>query len=373
MTAGRPLRVLVAGGGTGGHLFPGIAIAEALTSRDSRNEVVFVGTGKPFERAALEAAGFPGRTIDVEGLKRRGLRNQARAMAKLPLALMASARLLREFQPHLVLGVGGYSAGPVSVAARLAGTPVVLHEQNRMPGITNRMLAPMAERIYVSFEDTPVPRKYAGRVRVLGNPVRERVLREGQRDKGTEGQRRANGPSLTLAVLGGSQGAHAVNMAVIGAVGSLRDRGRIRLIHQTGTDDEKPVADAYRSMGVPAEVQAFFMDMAAVYAAADLIVCRAGATTVAEVTALGKPAIFIPFPFAADDHQTLNARGPAEAGAAALIHQADLSGRRLADRIDHYADHPETLHRMAAAARRFGQPDAARRIVADIYQMLGER
>ncbi len=370
MKTGRPLRVLVAGGGTGGHLFPGIALAGELISRDPNNRILFVGTGRPFERSALAAAGFEGRAIDVAGLKRRGFRNQAIALAKLPRALAASARIIRGFRPHLVIGVGGYSAGPVAAAARMASIPVVLHEQNMLPGVTNRTLTPLAKRIYVSFGATRIPGKYADRVRVFGNPVRAEVLEEGQRDRGTEGQR-GNGLSLTVAVLGGSQGAHAVNMAMVEAAGLLKDRDRVRFIHQTGPNDAEAVAAGYREAGVSADVRPFFQDMGPVYAAADLIICRAGATTVAEVTALGKPAVFIPFPFAADDHQTLNARGPADAGGAELIPQEAATGGMLAHRIDYYADHPEALRRMADHSRRFGKPDAARRIVADIYQLLG--
>ena len=371
MKTGRPLRLIVAGGGTGGHLFPGIAMAEELISRDPNNRVLFVGTGKPFEQSALTAAGFKGRAVDVAGLKRRGLRNGAIALAKLPGALAASARIIRDFRPHLVIGVGGYSAGPVAVAARMASIPVVLHEQNMLPGITNRALAPLARRIYVSFGGTRIGGKYADRVRVLGNPVRRGILVEGQRDKGTKGQR-GNERFLTVAVLGGSQGAHAVNMAMVDAAGLLKDRERIRFVHQTGPNDAEAVAAGYREAGVSADVRAFFQDMGPVYAAADLIICRAGATTVAEVTALGKPAVFIPFPFAADDHQTLNARGPADTGGAELIPQERATGGVLARRIDYYADHPEALRRMADRSRRFGKPDAARRIVADIYQLLGD-
>jgi UDP-N-acetylglucosamine--N-acetylmuramyl-(pentapeptide) pyrophosphoryl-undecaprenol N-acetylglucosamine transferase len=371
MKTDAPLRILFAGGGTGGHLFPGIALAETFTARNPENRVLFVGPGKPMEREALAAAGFDSRTIDVEGFKRRGPVNQIRALAKLPLAVAASKRILNEFRPHLILGLGGYSAGPVAVAARLAAIPVVLHEQNMLPGITNRLLAPLAERIYVSFDRTRIAKKYADRVRVFGNPVRREIMAEGERDKGTEGQRK-NGCAFTVAVLGGSQGAHAVNMAMIEAAGLLKDRERIRVIHQTGPNDADAVADAYHGKGISADVRPFFRDMAPVYAAADLIICRAGATTVAEVTALGKPAIFIPFPFAADDHQFLNAQGPAEAGGAELIRQERATGHVLADRIDHYADHPDALRLMAERSRRFGQPDAARRIVADIYQLLGD-
>ncbi len=370
MKAGPPLRILFAGGGTGGHLFPGIALAETFMARNPENRVLFVGPGKPMERDALAAAGFGSRTIDVEGLKRRGPANQVRALAKLPPAVAASARILREFRPHLILGLGGYTAGPVAVAARLAAIPVALHEQNMLPGITNRLLAPLAKRIYVSFDQTRIAETYADRVRVFGNPVRREIMEEGQRDRGTEGQRK-NGCSFTVAVLGGSQGAHAVNMAMIDAAGLIKERERIRVIHQTGPNDAEAVTDAYRAGGIPADVRPFFRDMAPVYAAADLIICRAGATTVAEVTALGKPALFIPFPFAADDHQVLNAKGPAEAGGAELIPQKDATGRRLADRIGFYADHPEALHRMARRSRRFGNPDAARRIVSDICDMLG--
>ena len=360
------IRVIITGGGTGGHLFPGIAIAQAVMDRDSRNTVRFVGTDRPFEREAVSRAGFVHHAIPAGGIKRVGLRQQARTLFTLPLGLVAALRIIRRVRPDLVIGVGGYSAFPVVLAAGLSGVPVALQEQNTRPGMTNRLLAPLARRIYVSF---PEPQFGGGKrkSRWTGNPVR-REIRAGA---GASSTRREG--AVTVFILGGSQGAHAVNLAVADALGYLRQPDRFRFIHQTGAADHAVVADAYHAHGIGAEVRPFFLDMARCYREADFLVARAGATTVAEVTVAGRPALFIPFPYAADDHQTQNARFLADAGAAEIIPQSELSGSVLAGRLAEWADRPERLERMAARSRSLGRPRAAEAIVDDIHRLLAGR
>jgi len=363
--AAAPLRVLIAGGGTGGHLFPGIAVAQAFQERCPRTKVLFVSRGNDFERTALERAGFPLATIAVEGFKGRGLWNQLRVLAGLPRALAQSAGVLWRFRPHLVIGLGSYSAGPVALAARTARIPIALCEQNALPGITNRLLSRLAGRIFISFERTAGgfdPQKVVW----TGNPLRREILAAGRSPKP------AAGP-FTVLVLGGSQGAHRLNTAVIEALGHLRGLERFAFIHQTGAADEAMVAAAYGAAGATTCVQAFFHDMADRYRAADLVVCRAGASTVAEITAIGKAALYVPFPFAADDHQRLNAEQMVAAGAAESIAEARLTGELLAERILYYAARPELVGRMEAESARLGKPDAAARIVDECCRLVEGR
>jgi UDP-N-acetylglucosamine--N-acetylmuramyl-(pentapeptide) pyrophosphoryl-undecaprenol N-acetylglucosamine transferase len=369
--AGRPLRVVVAGGGTGGHLFPGIAVAEEVRGRDPRHPVLFISRGNAFERAALARAGFPLETIAVEGLKGRGRWDQVRALGRLPRAVAQSVSRLREFRPDLVIGLGSYSAGPVVLAAWLLRIPIALCEQNTLPGITNRVLARLADRIFIAFERTGGDFD-PDKTRWTGNPLRREIV-DAAAAGAAEAPADASDPHrpFTVLVLGGSQGAHRVNTAVVEALGHLSDRSRFFFIHQTGPADEAMVADAYARAGTAARVQAFFTDMAVQYRRADLVVCRAGATTVAEITALGKAAVFIPFPFAADDHQRLNARRLVDAGAAELIDEQELTGAGLGARIGFYASHPEVLAERAAQAARLGKPDAARHIVDECYRLVG--
>jgi UDP-N-acetylglucosamine--N-acetylmuramyl-(pentapeptide) pyrophosphoryl-undecaprenol N-acetylglucosamine transferase len=361
-TAWRPLSVVVAGGGTGGHLFPGIAVAGVFASRNPQSRILFVGAGRPLEKDALARAGFPQRIIAIEGIKGRGRWARMRAILKIPAAVWHAAGILREARAELVVGLGGYSAGPVALAAWFKGLPVVLCEQNSLPGITNRMLIPLAKRIYVSFDDT---RGTAGlsKKRFTGNPVRRQIL--DVRNAPAKDRDR-----FTVLVVGGSQGAHAINMAFLEALPHLRQRETLRIVHQTGETDRDQVAAAYQAAGIDAEVKAFFHDMAPCYRAADLVVCRAGATTVAELTAMGKAALFVPFPFATDNHQELNARILVDQGAAMMVLEHDLSGADLARQLDALAAAPEVLAEMATRSKALGKPDAAQAIVDDCYQLL---
>ena len=360
----RQLCIVIAGGGTGGHLFPGLAIAQEFMKRNPSNRVVFVSTGNTLERSILSKTDFKLETITAEGIKGRGLWNQIKSAVKIPRGIMEAIRILKNVSPDLTVGLGSYSAGPVVVGARLMGIKIVLHEQNILPGITNRILSRFADRIYVSFKDTESrfdPRK----TRLTGNPVRNELLNNQPDDHV------ADSKPFCVLIIGGSQGAHRINLTVMEALRHLTQKESLHFVHQTGTADEQMVKEAYQRLQIPAQVQAFFREMAPVYRQADLIICRAGATTVAEVTALGKAVIFIPFPFAADDHQRLNADTMARVGAAELILEKDLDAGVLAGKIEYNATHPEALQSMSTKAAQLGHPDAAKAIVDDCYRLLG--
>jgi UDP-N-acetylglucosamine--N-acetylmuramyl-(pentapeptide) pyrophosphoryl-undecaprenol N-acetylglucosamine transferase len=363
----RPLNIVIAGGGTGGHLFPGIAIAREFISRNPESRVLFVSTGRTLELDILARAGFPHRRIRAEGIKGRGLFAKMRALAKIPGSIWGALGVIREFTPDLVVGVGGYSSGPVVAAARLCGVRCVLQEQNILPGITNRILSRWVDRIYVSFEDTRFKETRAA-VILTGNPVRKEILEAAADTGGSRGGEKKR--PFSLLVLGGSQGAHGINQVMADAAKHLGDVGPFHVVHQTGLQDEERIRTTYGEQGISAEVRAFYDDMPEQYRNADLIVCRAGATTVAEISAVGKPAIFIPFPHAADNHQELNARTLVAAGAAEIILEKELDGAFLADRIRWLAGHPEALKEIEGPARRMGRPNAAADIVDDCYELL---
>lgn len=360
------MRMIIAGGGTGGHLFPGIAIAMEFVSKDPGNSVLFVGTGNTFEKTTVGKAGFDHKSITVEGIKGRGFFKKMRALFKIPKGMFESFKIIKGFDPHLVIGVGSYSAGPVILTAWLLGVKTALHEQNIIPGITNRILARFAGRIYLSFEGTKLPAAI-GKMLVSGNPLRREIL-EAAEDADFKGH--GDIKPFTVLVLGGSQGAHSINMAVGEALTHIKAKEKYFFMHQTGASDENTVAGFYAQNGIRCIVKPFFDDMARQYVRADLIICRAGATTVAEVTAIGRGAIFIPFPFAADDHQAKNARALSDSGAAEIIIETDLTGKMLADKIEYYAKNTGELHKMASAARKFSRPDAAEIIVKDCYEIV---
>ncbi len=362
--APRPPAVIFAGGGTGGHVFPGIALAEALRHRHSDARILFAGTNRPMETGALARAGFAHRVLPVEGLKGRGAWRQALALGRLPLGLIRAMGLIRAHRPDVVIGMGGYSAGPMAVAAWLLRIPVVLCEQNIVAGATNRLAARFARRIYITWPGTDLG-KAAPKVRLTGNPVRAAIaaVRNQRASRPPE-------PALRVLVLGGSQGARAINTAVIGALGQLKPPQGYRFVHQTGSADHAAVAAAYRDHGIEARTAPFFNDMAACYADADLAVCRAGATTAAELAAVGLPALFVPFPFAADDHQARNVAALAAGRAAEVIDEGQFSAGLLAERLAGYAADRQRLAAMARRMSRFGRPDAAERIWDDIFDLL---
>jgi UDP-N-acetylglucosamine--N-acetylmuramyl-(pentapeptide) pyrophosphoryl-undecaprenol N-acetylglucosamine transferase len=345
-----PLRVVIAGGGTGGHLYPGIAVAREFLRRLPDTVVTFAGT----QRGIESRVGFELDVLRSAGLKGTSPAALIKGLSLLPLSAVDAWRILSRRRPHLVIGVGGYSSGPVVALAALRGVPTMLLEQNAVPGFTNRRLAKVVSAAAVTFESTA---KFFGRRAIVtGNPVRPEFL------AGTDNAA-AGGPPRVL-IFGGSQGSHAINVACVEAAPLLAASGRqLAITHQTGERDLEWVRDAYRRAGLDARVEPFLFAMDREIKAADLVISRAGATTIAELTAAGKPAVLVPLPTAADDHQRKNAELLRDAGAVEVIEQKDLTGERLAARVMELTADAERLAAMSAAARSLARPDAAKLIV----------
>jgi len=355
-------RVLMVAGGTGGHVFPALAVAEELRSRQRaarRYAVEFLGTRRGLDTRLLSRTGFPFRTISGAGLKGvRGLRRMQNLLV-LPRSAIETALVLRELQPDVVFGMGGYIAGPAMLEAALRDIPTLLLEPNALPGFTNRVLAPVVRLAAVGFEDAA--RYYGVKARVTGHPVRKAFFEIPPRD---------HQPPFTVLIFGGSQGARALNTCVLRALPLMAKRAAPwRLIHQTGEQDYNEVRKAYQDQSFDAEVCAFIEDMPAAFARADVIVSRAGANSVAELAAAGKAAVLIPFPDAADQHQLENARTLERVGAAHVIEQKDLTPERLVAVLERLLDSPVELKTMEQRARTLAHPDAAARI-ADLIEEL---
>ena len=363
------LHVVIAGGGTGGHLFPGIAIAEAFMEKIPDCRILFIGTDRPFEKSILAEKEFDHEAIFVQPLKGKSLWSKLAAMVVFPWSIYQAVRKMRRFDTDLVVGLGGYSAAPVAIGAWLMGIRIVIHEQNILPGLTNRLLSRLASRVYVSFENTRI-RADARKIFFSGNPVRREVLRVADEKKDAS---HASSYRLTVLVLGGSQGAHSLNMAVADALDELKDVEGLYFIHQTGKADEMDIKTTYAKHDIPCRVAAFFSDIDRQYARADLLICRAGATTVAEAAVLGKACIFVPYPFAADNHQEFNARALVKAGAAGMILDKDLDAQAVARLIRYYLSNTQAVTYMAEQAKRFGRPHAAEAIINDCLALLKKK
>jgi UDP-N-acetylglucosamine--N-acetylmuramyl-(pentapeptide) pyrophosphoryl-undecaprenol N-acetylglucosamine transferase len=353
------MRVIIAGGGTGGHVIPAIAIAQELKSQ-YRAEVVFIGTARGIEDRLVPAAGFPLQLINVGALNRVSLTTKLKTVLDLPRSLAQSAAVIKAFRPDVMIGVGGYASGPAMLAGAMKNVPLMVFEPNVVPGVANRMVARWVKASAVHFEATA---RYLPHAVVTGVPVRREFFAVPQRTQ--------DAPP-TLLVFGGSQGAHAINTAVMQALPSLVQQvPSLHLIHQTGQNDLEEAQAAALAAGISAEVAAFIDDMPTAFARADLLICRSGASTVAEVAAAGKPAIFIPLPTAADDHQRRNAETLGNAGAARVLPQADLTPERLATEvISLFRDRAELI-RMGATAKGFAHPDASAKIAAIAARLAG--
>ena len=358
------VHILIISGGTGGHIFPALAVAEELRSRqtgkEARFQIEFVGTQRPLEARLIPAAGFPFRAVAAAGLKGIGGIKKLQNLMVLPRTALAVARILHDFRPKVVLGVGGYLAGPVMLEAALVGIPTVLIEPNAQPGVTNRLLAPVVSAAAVGFAETaPV---YGRHAHLTGIPVRREFFTV---PPPTSGQ-------FTLLVLGGSQGSRAINQAVVGALPRLIESSdSMRIIHQTGEHDYNDVLNSYRECRLLSEVHPFIDDMPGALARADLVISRAGALTVSELGAAGRPAVFIPFP-GAGQHQLDNARAMEKAGAARVIPQSELTPMRLAEKVRQLMAAPAALAAMGEKARGLARPDAAAAI-ANLVENLAER
>jgi UDP-N-acetylglucosamine--N-acetylmuramyl-(pentapeptide) pyrophosphoryl-undecaprenol N-acetylglucosamine transferase len=365
------LRIVIAGGGTGGHLYPGVAVAREILSRKPDARVTFAGTAQGIESRVIPKEGFELDVIRSSGIKGKSFAAILRGVSVLPISVVDSWRIVSARRPHVVLGVGGYSSGPVVMVASLRGVPTLLLEQNAVPGLTNRVLARFVRAAGVTFESTSG--FFGSKAFVSGNPVRPEFLAdEGPPPKEARAGDRASG--VQVLVFGGSQGAHAINLAMVEAAAKLASAGSaVRLAHQTGERDLEMVSAAYRSAGLPADVAPFFYDMGRRVREADVIVCRAGATTIAEITAAGKPSILVPLPTATDDHQRRNAEALAAAGAAEVLLQADATGAALAARILALAGDGNRRAAIAASARSLARPGAARVIVDRVLELAGAR
>jgi UDP-N-acetylglucosamine--N-acetylmuramyl-(pentapeptide) pyrophosphoryl-undecaprenol N-acetylglucosamine transferase len=352
------MRVILAGGGTGGHLFPGLAVAREFQRRDPMTEVLFVGTDQGIETRVLPREGFPLETISVKGLKGRGVRGYWDALIGIPTGLVQSLGIINRFRPDCIVGLGGYASGPLLLAGKARGIRCAIMEQNLQPGFTNKMLARFVDKIFTSYRQSAsyLPGK---KVLETGNPVRWQRLPDLNRDE-----------KFTLFAFGGSAGARRINIAVLDALKQMTDlASQLRLVHQTGEADFPAMSKAYQALPFEAEVLPFIEKMDDAYARADLVLCRAGATTVAELTAFGKAAILIPYPYAIYDHQRWNAQALADQGAAEMILDRDLNGQALAQRVRAYVSDRERIEAMAKAARAMGRPEAAARIVDECYAL----
>lgn len=356
------MRVLFAGGGTGGHLFPGLAVAEAFAEAVPDFTGAFVGTERGLEARVIPNTPYQLHTIPVFGLVGKGLTHRLLALSVLPAAFAGAARVLSDFRPDLVVGVGGYASAPVLLMAGLRRIPRVILEQNAVPGVTNRVFGPSVERVFLSFPESESAFK-GGRFSCPGNPVRAGLLKAATKAK--------HGSAPHLLAFGGSQGARALNDALMQAVPLLlRRMPELTVTHQTGLADHPRVAAAYAPLGGQAEAVPFIDDMGTAYARADLVLCRSGATTVAELTALGKPSLMVPFPAAAHDHQTANARTMEQAGAAVMMPQGELTPEGLTETLHSLLKNRDRLDTMGAAAKERGRPDAARDIVSECLKLI---
>ncbi len=362
-------RIMVAGGGTGGHLFPGLAVVEELRRRIPGLEVKFVGTARGIEARILPSRGESLELLNVTPLKGQGVGARFKSFARIPTAMKEAASLMRGFEPDLVLGVGGYASGPVLLAASLSGRPTALLEQNAYVGMTNRILARFVDRAYVAFEQTEQVFG-ASKSRLTGNPVRQQFVEHARLaladPEGFESRAR------TVLVLGGSQGARKLNEDLPRALAQAGVANlNLEVVHQTGEAMREEVEAIYRELGIRARVVTFIEEIARAYANAALVIARAGATTLAELCAIGRPSILIPFPFAADDHQAKNADALEAQGASICIRESDLEVGRLAELIAGLLDDPAKRQAMARAAREHGRPDAAAAIVDDMMGWIG--
>ncbi|MGC8927328.1 MAG: undecaprenyldiphospho-muramoylpentapeptide beta-N-acetylglucosaminyltransferase [Myxococcota bacterium] len=350
------MRFILSGGGTGGHLFPAIALAEEIIERKKGNEVLFIGASRGIEREILPQKGYECEFLDIKPLRGHGFFGFLSGLFSLPVAIIKSMMIIRRFNPDAVIGSGGYACAPVIIAAYLLNKKSFLLEQNIIPGFTNRVLSRFVDTIITAFKNSY---KYFKNKNVewLGNPVRRQLFDNYLNDS-------IEDEYFTILAFGGSQGAHFVNNIVVDAIKILYDRGvSVNITHQTGKKDFEEIKKRYDEFGIKAYVTEFIDDMSTAYRASDLVICRSGATSIAEITVCKKPSILIPYPYAADDHQRLNAIELVNAGAAVMLEQKDITPNILAETIISLKNDPVRLKNMAEQAGRIAKPEAAREIM----------
>lgn len=362
------MKIVIAGGGTGGHVYPGIAVAKAFKKELANAEIVFIGTPEGIESRVVPKEGFEIKFIRSEGIVGNDAYRMIRSAFKLPLSMKDSYLILKSLRPDVVLGVGGYSSGPALLTAFLMGMPTIIHEQNTVPGLTNKILGKFINIVAVTYFESvdffPKDKTY-----ITGNPIRDEILR-GDRDRGykTLGLDRE---LFTIFVFGGSSGASSINKALNEALVYLEDfKDHIQFLHQTGEKDFDFVRGFYNARGFRGTVIPFLHEMADAYAVADLVVSRAGATTIAELTTCGKAAILIPYPFAAGNHQKANAEKLWDLGAAQMILDSELNGSTLSSVIRHLFNDPDLISEMEMTSRSIGRPDATKKIIELIVSLV---
>lgn len=354
------MKVLIAAGGTGGHIYPGIAVAKELLRRDESSEVLFVGTARGLETKIVPENGFQLSLIHSAGLKNVGMMGKIKGLSILPKSFLEARQIIRQFRPHVVVGAGGYVSGPVLLMAAIMGVPTLVMDSNALPGFTNRQLARFVDRAALTFDDA-LP--FFGKKGVVtGNPVRREFF---------DVPKKVRSDLFHVLIFGGSQGARAINNAMADSLSSLADQSeRLSITHQTGEADLEKIKAVYAdSAFASADVRPFISDMFTEFGKADLVICRAGATTCAELAAAGKASIMVPLPTAADDHQRKNAEALVKAGAAKMILQSDLTGASLAAEITALIDRPDNVTSMENAAKNLSREDAAEKTV-DIIEEL---
>ena len=366
--------IIISGGGTGGHVYPAIGIANELRKLDSNLRIVFVGTKERLESRVVPKYGFEFLTIPVAGFPRKITLQWAPVIYKLASGLLRSLKILHRLKPVAVIGTGGYVSGPVLFSAVLRHIPTIIQEQNAFPSVTNRILARWVNQIHIALE---AAKKYfdSDKVYVTGNPIRSefgtlRGLRAAKRNA-NYGEFELDPNRTTLTITGGSQGAHAINMAVLDALDRFEPLAdRLQIIHQTGPEDYEQVKKRYERSPIKNLVCPYFDELPKVYGLTDLIICRAGGMTVAEITACGLPAILIPFPFATADHQRFNAQAMVDADAAVLLLEDELSGERLAQTITKILNNTKRFKKMSEASKKIGKPYAAQKIAKMAFGLI---
>ena len=354
------MKVIISGGGTGGHIFTGIAIAEEFKKKDNENQVIFVGTSNGMEAKILPLYGFTLMTLPAKKFKGKSVINKFSSLFTIPKGIIKARRILKEYRPDLVLGIGGYASAPMVIAAFCTGIKTAIHEQNTIPGLTNRFLARFVKRVFIGFyESTSFFSQ--GKTLITGNPVRS-VLLPVTSDEIAK--------KFTILILGGSQGSHSINMAMFDALKELREvKDKIEIIHQSGEKDKEMLEKAYKNNGIEAKVEAFIEDMAKVLRSSHLIISRAGAGSISEIMIWGKPSVLIPFPFATYNHQEYNARVLSEKGAAKILLEKELQGKKLGKIIKDFLLNREKLKTMGENAKKLARPHAAKVIIDDCYRL----
>jgi UDP-N-acetylglucosamine--N-acetylmuramyl-(pentapeptide) pyrophosphoryl-undecaprenol N-acetylglucosamine transferase len=359
------MKLIIAGGGTGGHLFPGIAVAEEFLSRDPANQVLFVGSERGIEARAIPRLGYQLELISAAGIRGKGSLAKLKGAAMMLYGYAQSRKVLQQFKPDLVLGVGGYASLPMVLAARGMEIPRYIHEQNALPGMSNKVLSRVANKVFISLEESA---KFFPKDCTLltGNPLRKQILEMLTKDMPDQQQ----SETFNLFIFGGSQGAHALNVALPQTVAQLdqNQRALLKITHQTGEADLQQVRAAYQANGIEADVRPFIDNMATEYHRADLIICRAGATTIAEVTALGKACLFIPFPHATDDHQRKNAEALLKKGACEMLVEQEIGGKGLSNALARLMDNRDALKLIGENAAGLARLDAAKVIVDQMLE-----